>query len=1074
MKQFQTFGQSVALILTVLAISPLAASPTLDLAGPWRFALDRHDKGIEAKWFEKTLDTTRTLSLPGTTAQADVGEPDRRLDAGFLLQDHRFVGAVWYERDIEIPDTWTDQVAELTLERCLWETRVWVDGQPFGTQNSLTTPHRYTLGSLTPGKHRLTIRVDNRQIVNTGTMSHSYSDETQSIWNGLTGALRLDARPPDHIDSIQAFPAADATSVKVDIRLINRFAPNATLKLVSRLLQHDQVLAQAEQLIIPTTSETQTSVVLTPQSPLQRWDEFNPALYQVEVAIRSNGQDDVKRVSFGARSFTREGRHILVNGRPVQLRGTLECCVFPKTGYPPTDVESWKRIFTLAKSYGLNHFRFHSWCPPDAAFTAADELGIYLQPETPLWIDSWMKDRSPTHPDVFGQDPAVVEFIRAEVDRILETYGNHPSFCMFMLGNELPESSDYAEMQRIVNDARQRDPRRLYAISTARLVTPSDDYSASHASPGGATRGLGKPNTDWDFSKAVQSLSIPLIQHESGQRPVFPDYGKLDSYTGPLKPHNLEVYRDALAARGMLGQNRDFTLASEKWTAIQYRQEIEGVLRTPDYAGFQLLQLNDFTGQGEALVGLLDPFWNPKGDLSPEYFRQFCAPTVPLLRFEKYTWTSSETFKAQALVSHFGPRDLKDIKLCWQLNGPPTKAGLYEKRGELDARALPTGGLTPWGEFQIPLGFVKIASSYQLTLSLFPASGNQPPLASNTWTLWIYPEIPEPKPFDNVLVVRHYDDKAQRALAEGKRVVLLPQNARNDNAYSGQFYSVYWSAKFFPAPDAQLGLWCDPTHPALQGFPTDSHTDWQWRSLVEGSKTFLLDGAPPDYRPIVQAVPDFHLNHKMGFLFETRVGEGRLLVCGLNTLANTPEARHFYASILRYATSPAFAPTTTLDPELLKTLFSEGEPPRTIPGEALNIQAAADLSVQNLATPWDAQQDRVLAQENGYRAEVLEGGAWNDATGSAWFGAPLRVRLQTPRGVKGQLFLHFSDWNNNGRTGSVQIETRPQQLGPHTGEGKWLVLDILREDTLDDKIEILATPKTGPNLQLTQIIFKPQ
>jgi len=1070
MKRLYTLCAAIPLILVLLATSPLAASPTLDLAGEWRFTLDRHDKGIEARWFEKEFDTTRTLTLPGTTAQAGVGEPDRRLDAGFLLQDHRFVGAAWYERDLEIPQDWKDQVVELTLERCLWETQVWVDGQPYGAQNSLTTPHPYTLGSLTPGQHRLTVRVDNRQIVNTGTMSHSYSDETQSIWNGLVGALRLEARPADRVASVQVFPASDASSVKAAIRLTNRSGPNATIKLVSRLLQNEQVLAQVEQLIIPTTSETETSVVLTPQSPLQRWDEFTPTLYQVEVAIRSNGQDDVKRVSFGARSFTREGRRILVNGRPVQLRGTIECCVFPKTGYPPTDIESWKRIFTLAKSYGLNHFRFHSWCPPDAAFTAADELGIYLQPETPLWIDAWMKDRSPTHPEVFGQDPAVVEFIRAEVKRILEAYGNHPSFCMFTLGNELPESSDYAEMQRIVNEARQHDPRRLYAISTARLVTPADDYTVSHTSPGGTTRGLGKPNTDWDFSNAVESLSIPLIQHESGQRPVFPDYSKLDQYTGPLKPHNLEAYRDALTAHGMIGQNRDFTLASEKWTAIQYRQEIEGVLRTPDYAGFQLLQLNDFTGQGEALVGLLDPFWNPKGDLSPEYFRQFCAPTVPLLRFEKYTWTSSETFKAQALVSHFGPRDLEKVQLRWELTGDGNKT---EAQGALDARALPTGVLTPWGTFEIPLRFATRAGAYQLTLSLISGQENQPPLASNTWPLWIYPEIPQPQPFDNVLVVRHYDDTTQRALAEGKRVVLLPLNARNDNACAGQFHSVYWSAKFFPTPDAQLGLWCDPAHPALQGFPTDSHTDWQWRSLVEGSKTFLLDAAPSEYRPIVQAVPDFHLNHKLGFLFETRVGEGRLLVCGLNVLADTPAARHFYASILRYAASPAFAPEATLDSKLLKALFSEGEPPRTIPGEALNVKAAADLSVQNQATPWDARQDRVLAQEDGYRAEVLEGGAWNDTTGSAWFGKPLRVTLHTPRGVKGQLFLHFSDWNNNARTGSVQVETRTQQLGPHAGEGKWLVLDILREDTLDDKIEILATPRTGPNLQLTQIIFKP-
>jgi hypothetical protein len=332
--------------------------------------------------------------------------------------------------------------------------------------------------------------------------------------------------------------------------------------------------------------------------------------------------------------------------------------------------------------------------PPDAAFIAADELGIYLQPETPLWIDSWKKDRSPTHPDVFGQDPAVVEFIRAEVKRILETYGNHPSFCMFSLGNELPESSDYAEMQRIVNDARQRDPRRLYAICTARLVTPADDYSVSHASPGGATRGLGKPNTDWDFSNAVQSLSIPLIQHESGQRPVFPDYSKLDQYTGPLKPHNLEVYRDALAARGMLDQNRDFTLASEKWTAIQYRQEIEGVLRTPDYAGFQLLQLNDFTGQAKRSWACSIPSGTRKGTCPPNTSASSAPRRSPCFVSRNTPGHRPKPSRPRRWFPTSAPATSRTSNSAGN-STVPHQAGLYEKRGELDTRALPSGGSPP-------------------------------------------------------------------------------------------------------------------------------------------------------------------------------------------------------------------------------------------------------------------------------------------------------------------------------------------------------------------------------------------
>jgi hypothetical protein len=364
----------------------------------------------------------------------------------------------------------------------------------------------------------------------------------------------------------------------------------------------------------------------------------------------------------------------------------------------------------------------------------------------------------------------------------------------------------------------------------------------------------------------------------------------------------------------MLNQNRDFTLASEKWTAIQYRQEIEGVLRTPDYAGFQLLHLNDFTGQGDALVGLLEPFWNPKGDLSPEYFRQFCAPTVPLLRFEKYTWTSSETFKAQALVSHFGPRDLKDVKLCWQLNGPPLRPVSMKREENSAHRALPSGGLTSWGEFEIPLGFAtKTADVYHLTLSLFPASGNQPPLASNTWTLWIYPEIPEPKPFDNVLVLRHYDENTLRALAEGKRVVLIPLNARNDNAYAGNFYSVYWSAKFFPAPDASSASGAIPAIPRFR----DSHR-LAYRlamAIARGRlKNLPARCGPIRLPPHRSGCPRFPSQPQIGLSLRNTRRRGTPSGLRVECPGRYPPARHFYASILRYAAPPLLRPKPRSSP----------------------------------------------------------------------------------------------------------------------------------------------------------------
>ena len=105
------------------------------------------------------------------------------------------------------------------------------------------------------------------------------------------------------------------------------------------------------------------------------WDEFSPALYELKTEMRGeiNGLPVASEnlTSFALRTISTQGTQFLLNGRKAFFRGTLECCIFPRTGHPPTDVGSWKRIIRIAKAYGLNLIRFHSWCPPEAAFQAS-------------------------------------------------------------------------------------------------------------------------------------------------------------------------------------------------------------------------------------------------------------------------------------------------------------------------------------------------------------------------------------------------------------------------------------------------------------------------------------------------------------------------------------------------------------------------------------------------------------------------------------------------------------------------------------------------------------------------------
>jgi len=548
--------------------------------------------------------------------------------------------------------------------------------------------------------------------------------------------------------------------------------------------------------------------------------------------------------------------------------------------------------------------RFHTWCPPEAAFEAADRLGVYLQAEAPAWVDDWGTG-TVTKPAAIGRDPQVTAFLRAELRRMSEAYGNHPSFLLCAIGNEFGiQSTDWERVNAMVEEIKASDPRRLYTACGARKNLAADDFWFTHHS-GASTRGVGPASTDWDFAKAVEASPVPVIAHETGQRPVFPDYDALlPKFTGPLLPLNLERYRRALVTNGLGGQMKDFVRASARFQLAQYKAEHEAMLRTRGYAGYQLLMLNDFTGQSEALVGILDPFWETKGIVSLADVRAWNAPTVVLARFPKFVWTADETFSARLEVAHFGAADLPPAPVKWSLK---SRKGEDIARGEHESRPVPAGGLSDLGAITVPLDRIHEPS----VLTLCVRFGG----AENHWNLWAYPaSADEPEPA-GVMVTTKLDDTVHQALADGRKVLLLAHGLKNPHATRTGFESVYWSAGWWGNKFSSLGVVCDPKHPALAAFPNDGWSDWQWRDLCTGATTFELEGAPAGFRPIVQPVPDFHYNTLLAHVFEAKVGNGSLLVCGYDLTSNLdrrPAARQFRRSLFGYVGSEAFRPATEL------------------------------------------------------------------------------------------------------------------------------------------------------------------
>jgi hypothetical protein len=936
------------LLVALLVVSAACAADVISLDGQWGFELDRKGVGIDQRWFARKL--PGQVRLPGTLTAQGIGddislqtpwtgdivdksfftapEYEKYRQSGhikvpFWLQPEKYyAGAAWYQRDIDVPEEWRDRRVVLFLERAHWETRVWVDGKSFGSNAALATPHEYDLGLSVPGKHVLTIRVDNRMIVDVGANSHSVSDHTQGNWNGIVGRIELTSTPPVWIDELQVFASAldKSVSLKGSIGNLTGQAGRGEILVNTR---KDGPANQTGALIhLPVTWTAGGGEFETPiPGEFEAWDEFNPVLYEVGATLL----DSSRSVRFGRREISTQGTQFVLNGRKLFIRGTLECAIFPATGHPPVDVESWKRIIQIAKAHGLNSIRFHSWCPPEAAFIAADELGFYYHVECSSWAN-----QSTT----LGDGKPVDRWIYEEADRILKAYGNHPSFLLMLYGNE-PGGKHHQEfLSKWVKHYREKDPRRLYSSAAGWPQLPENQF---HVLPAPRIQAWGAglksrinskpPETETDYREYISQRNVPVISHEIGQWCVYPNFDEMTKYTGYLKPRNFEIFRDRLEEHGLAAQAHDFLMASGKLQTLCYKEDIESALRTPGMGGFQLLDLHDFPGQGTALVGILDPFWDSKGYVTPQEYSRFCNSTVILARLPKRVFSSDETLEAALEVAHFGSRPLKGAVAEWKV---VDEEGTALTAGQFLPKDIPVDNGIDLGNLRVPLANLGAPGRFKLVVGL---DGTE---FENDWDFWVYPRDQADRPLDGVKVVRELSADALGALEAGGRVFLIvgpervspdPKLGKVELGFSSIFWNTAWTSRQAPHT---LGILCDPTHPALAGFPTDGHTNWQWWYLLAPghAAAMILDQLPPGLKPIVQVIDDWFTARRLGLVFEAQVGKGKLLVSSID-LETGPDmnlvARQLRSSLLGYMTSDLFDPKTAVTVEQLRSLFTAGQ-----------------------------------------------------------------------------------------------------------------------------------------------------
>lgn len=886
----------ISALLAAVSINAAASvtADTVSLAGTWRFQLDPMGFGMTPGSELYLSKLTENIHLPGTTDEAGKGIANTAQRVDRLSRKFEYCGQAWYQREIVIPDDWRGKDVTLELERCHWTTTVYLDGREIATGERLSTPNRFDLGAdLTPGVHTLTICVDNRIKYPMDQWAHGTTEYTQTNWNGIVGAIRLTAHPSVGIRRMNIYPDVDRHSATVKIL---PSGSKGTAELTLSIAAPDgRTVARANRRLTLPADSLGITVDMDLGNNLRLWDEFNPELYTLTATV-ANGDDVETAVErFGMRKVEQGAHHVRINGTDVHLRGVLDCCVFPLTGYPSTDPADWKRIFTTVRDHGFNHVRFHSWCPPEAAFEAADQLGLYLQVELPMWI----KD--------VGQYPDRRDFFEDEMYAILEEYGNHPSFVLYCNGNE--NEGDFAVLEDLIRKGMAHDPRHLYSASTARTHVKSDQFYTSHVSPKGwITVYEGRPSTDWDLNKE-SDIDVPVIAHETGQRCMFPNFREMEKYTGVLEPRNMELFRERLTRNGMLHQADDFLKATGAHTVLQYKEVNEALLRSGKSGGYQLLGLQDFPGQGSAYVGILDAFWESKGLVTPEKYRESNGPVVVLARIPKRVYGSSDTLTAKIGIYNFGPTAINGGKARWTLTSAD---GTAVRSGVLRHKAVERATVDSLGLLAINLEGLASPARYTLNVDVAGRYHNE-------WDLWIYPDD-ERALTDRPFVATRWEE-ARKRLADGQTVLFIPDSVAGRRT---RFASHFWNPIMFNWNPMIVGTLIDNSSHAFDGFPTENYADWQWTDVL-GNATAIDLTDLTQLTPVIQSIDTYEVNRKLGVAFEVATKEGgRLFVLSVDPAKNIearPASRRLINSVADYVGSSAFKPATTVAIHELDRLF---------------------------------------------------------------------------------------------------------------------------------------------------------
>lgn len=897
----------------------------MDLNGPWQFRTDPANQGERDSWHSAGPTFDRTITVPGAWQAQGVGEP-----RGFMRHD--YAGPAWYRRTVAIPATWKGQSITLRIGGAHRYTTVYLNGKKLGEHRGFSSPFSFdATEAARPGADNvLAIRIENPGAAPLDGPREQKPDFPTGLlnyignWGGIYGNVELRATDPVRIDQLYVRPdvTASATTFVVTVKNGSGAAFSGDVKVA--ITPKYQGTARVD---VPAggSADAEVRVLMPGATP---WSPDQPHLYTAAITLgggKGSKSGDRVEERFGLRQFATKGNVLLLNGKPIYLRGYGDDNIEVLTGFPPSSRGVFLERLKLARSFGFNAVRFHSMTPPEEYFQAADEAGLLVMAELPAAYTQYVLPHK--------------EFLREELERVVLSYRNRPSFLSLAFGNEfnltwLDTEEERKQFLATVADfytfAKKLHPDGLLLSNDGYVMKPTD--LVSHYGPG--------------------LPDLPTVKHEFGEYYCsLPDISLIDKFTGLYLPEWLRVKKTWVEENGLGSAYATYVKNSMRLQQLGRKYQIERVRRQQDVTGYHYWLIVDYpggTGEGDSWEeGWFDYFWQPKG-ITPREGQEINAAVLPLIGAGVNDRSLSEKKIIDVIISNYGQSDLRDAPVSWKLVDASGSAGAQTvASGKLNV-SVPMGAVTKVA----PISIDKLPGGAARKLELVVDVNGA---ATNRWTFWSFPrdgrldrsETPVYSTVRWAGINRLYPFVRSEAITSGDKNALLVTSSLDESALAhlkagGRVWLMAEqgaiqprnAVDFFPAAGGAQGT-VIKNHPALDGFPHEGFADLQFFNLMDRAVPVPLDKWSKDFEPIVGGIrttAGFLAKTKnlsrVGYVFEGKVGQGKLLVTTLRFREHLdeayPEAIALFDRLLRYASGASFTPTAEIGDEQLQALL----PPR--------------------------------------------------------------------------------------------------------------------------------------------------